>query len=130
MGKKSQYHLEIGLLGENLGVRYLKQKGCRVLATRYTNSSGPRLGEIDIVIEKGKKIVFVEVKTRLAREGETILPEENITKEKLRKLERIASAYLREKDRRGKDYGFDALSILYDPYTKTAQIRHLEDIFL
>lgn len=118
-----------GSLGEELGCRYLKQKGYTILQTNYCNASGRRLGEIDIVAQKGKEIIFVEVKTRFGSEGSGIVPEANITPAKLHKLERIAAHYLREKRRESAAYHFDALAILYDQAKKKASIRHLEHIF-
>jgi putative endonuclease len=121
-----------GSLGEELGCRYLREKGYKILATNYCNTVGRRLGEIDIVAEKNKELIFVEVKTRLGREGEktSIVPEASITRDKLHKLERIVAHYLREKNRQSTPYHFDALAIVYDKMSKKAFIRHLEYIFL
>lgn len=118
-----------GSLGEELGCRYLSQKGYKILETNYCNATGRRLGEIDIVAQKGKEIVFVEVKTRLGSEKSSILPEASITPAKLHKLERIAAHYLREKRCESAAYHFDALAIIYDEAAKKASIRHLEHIF-
>lgn len=119
-----------GALGEELGCCYLREKGYKILETNYCNTSGRRMGEIDIVAKIGKELVFVEVKTRLGVEGSDALPEANITPAKLRKLERIVAHYLREKNCQSVPYRFDALSILYDQMTKKASIRHLDHIFL
>lgn len=121
---------ELGVLGEELGERYLKEKGYKILQKNYCNAFGKRLGEIDIVAEKSQELIFVEVKSRLGALGSTLLPEANITREKLRKLERIAQCYLREKRSEKRPYHFDALSVLYDPALKKAHIRHLEHIFI
>lgn len=116
-------------MGEELGCRYLSQKGYKILQTNYCNASGRRLGEIDIVAQKGKELVFVEVKTRLGSSQSVILPEASITPAKLHKLERIVAHYLREKRCESASYHFDALAILYDETLKKASIRHLEHIF-
>ena len=125
------FHLgsELGALGEELGCRYLEGKGYKILQKNYCNTYGKRLGEIDIVAEKRKELVFVEVKSRIGSKESTLLPEMSITREKLHKLERIAQCYLREKRRERDPYHFDALSVLYDPLVKKASIRHLEHIF-
>ena len=123
---------KVGSLGEEIGVRYLKKKGYRVRETNYCNSIGRRVGEIDIMAEKEGKIVFVEVKTRVKDKTgrrDAQLPEESITREKLRRLERIALSYLRERKIINQPYAFDALSILYDESTKQSEVRHLESIF-
>lgn len=121
---------ELGVLGEELGERYLKEKGYKILQKNYCNTIGKRLGEIDIVAEKSQELVFIEVKSRLGAPGSSIVPEANITRDKLRKLERIAQCYLREKRSEKRPYHFDALSVLYDPALKKAHIRHLEYIYL
>lgn len=125
------FHLNssLGVLGEELGCRYLKSKGYRILTMNYCNVRGRRLGEIDIVAQKGKEIVFVEVKSRLGSSRDDILPESNITREKLQKLARIGQQYLREHHLTEQSYHFDALAVLYDPTEKKAFIRHLEHIF-
>ncbi|NCQ06593.1 MAG: YraN family protein [Candidatus Moranbacteria bacterium] len=120
----------VGSLGEEIGCRYLREKGYKILTTNYCNTLGRRLGEIDIVAEKKKEIVFVEVKTRLGKKEDVIVPEANITKAKLHKLERIASCYLREKNCQTRTYYFDALAIIYDADIKKAFVRHLDHIFL
>ena len=53
-------NLEFGRYGEKLAMRYLKQKGYRILNHHWTC----RWGEIDIVASKDEKLVFCEVKTR------------------------------------------------------------------
>lgn len=120
---------ELGSLGEELGCRYLRDKGYRILHTNYCNTVGKRLGEIDIVAEKDRELVFVEVKSRLGMAGSDILPEASITRVKLHKLGRIAQCYLRQYRCEERPYHFDALSILYDSRTKKAAVRHLEHIF-
>ena len=120
---------ELGALGEELGCRYLKEKGYCILEMNYCNVHGRRLGEIDIVAEKDNKLVFVEVKSRFGTAKSGLLPEIAITRDKLHKLERIAQCYVREKKCPGKSYHFDALSVLYDVQLKKASIRHLEHIF-
>lgn len=120
---------ELGSLGEELGCRYLRDKGYKILETNYCNVYGKRLGEVDIIARKGEELVFVEVKSRIGREGSGLLPEANITRDKLRKLDRIAQCYLRENRCTKKSYHFDALAVLYSPDSKKAFIRHLEHIF-
>ena len=119
-----------GALGEELGCRYLKEKGYKILATNYCNATGRRLGEIDIVAQKGKELIFIEVKTRLKEAKETVVPEASITRAKLHKLERIVACFLREKKCQSTPYHFDALSIVYDVQVRKASIRHLEHIFI
>jgi putative endonuclease len=50
----------LGILGENLAVEHLRERGYSILARRHRC----RYGEIDIIAEDGACIVFVEVKLR------------------------------------------------------------------
>ncbi|HCP08437.1 MAG TPA: YraN family protein [Candidatus Moranbacteria bacterium] len=120
----------IGSIGEELAGQYLKKKGFKLIEFNYENKLGRRLGEIDIVAEKNDELVFVEVKTRLVRKGSVVFPEENITRDKLHKLQKIARDYIRENDFWNKSYHFDAVSVLLsEENNKVLEIRHLESIF-
>jgi putative endonuclease len=123
-------NISLGSRGEELAGKYLKKKGYKIIQYNYQNKTGKRLGEIDIVAKKDEKIIFVEVKTRLSRGGIVILPEENITRDKLYKLQKIAKDYIRENNLWNSDYHFDAVSILFDENERDVlEIRHLESIF-
>lgn len=121
----------LGKQGEILGCRYLEQKGFRILATNYCNTKGKRLGEIDIIAKQDGYIVFVEVKTRVvpfSQQGQ-VIPEENITRQKLARLNRISQHYLRATRQEDTPYRFDALAISYTQNNDEPIIKHLEYIF-
>ena len=120
----------IGQKGESLGCHYLKRKGYQILMTNYYNPTGRRLGEIDIIAKEGTETVFIEVKTRALKKNISTLPEESITRNKLRKLEKVALHYLRNTGGISQPHRFDALSIIYDPQRKVAKIRHLKYIYI
>ena len=84
-------HLRIGRAGEQAVVRFLKQKGCRIVERNYRCSSG----EIDIIALSGALIIFVEVKTRSANdsEGEAI----EISRDQKRRILRAAAYFLRSR---------------------------------
>ncbi|MDX9913380.1 MAG: YraN family protein [Candidatus Moranbacteria bacterium] len=120
----------IGGMGEKVAGKYLKKKGFKIIEFNYQNKTGKRLGEIDIVTKKDKQIVFVEVKSRISDGITVVLPEENITRDKLDKLQKIINAYVREKNLWECDYRLDAVSILFGQNGKDIlEIRHLESIF-
>ncbi|AKG21710.1 YraN family protein [Calothrix sp. 336/3] len=56
----SSHYPDIGQLGEDLVTEYLKSQGWIILQRRWRCP----WGEIDIIAESGKILVFVEVKTR------------------------------------------------------------------
>jgi putative endonuclease len=118
-----------GMSGEEMAVKYLKDKGYKILERNYKNRSGRQLGEIDIVAEKGKEIFFVEVKTRTAENIENILPEQNINPGKLRKLSKIAQYYIKDRKLWDLAYHFDAVSVLIEANSQKTEIKHLQDIF-
>lgn len=118
-----------GTLGETIACTYLQRKGYTIVERNFQNTKGYKYGEIDIIATQESMIVFIEVKTRLMRMGEALIPEENISTKKLSHLERIASTYLTTKKLWNVEHRFDAISILLDLHLKKAQVRHLENIF-
>ncbi len=121
-----------GQIGEKVAAHFLQKKGYAILETNYQNSRGWRLGEIDIIARENnsQEIVFVEVKTREYEKWKDTLPEENITRSKLRKMEKIANSYLLKHRLRDKSYRFDAVSIWLDLGAKKARVKHLRSICL
>ncbi len=129
---KRRFHLKniLGREGEDAAVRFLKRSGLSILERNYRNDRGRALGEIDIVARDGEELVFVEVKARTVSSDDDTLPEEAITPEKLRRLSRIAEAYVREKQKEDVPYRFDALAIRFFDDGREPEIRHLRNIFL
>lgn len=119
----------LGQMGEDLAVKYLKDKDYKILDRNFCNTKGRRMGEVDIIAQKEKEIIFVEVKTREMLKYDWTLPEENINRQKLHKLSKIATFYVRQKNLWNNPYHFDAISVWIDIASKKAKIRHLENIF-
>lgn len=98
-------NLTIGRIGEEIACEYLGRRGYKVLERNFRQP----WGELDIVArDKNKTLVFIEVKAmkfsgRIGDQtGETgqsfgsmrrISPEDNMTKSKLRKTQKIAAMY-------------------------------------
>lgn len=120
----------VGVRGEDLAVKYLKKQGYKILHRNWCNAKGKRLGEIDIVAQaKDESIIFVEVKTRVIIDHDVVvLPEEQITPAKLRKLQRIAEYYITTLDLWQAPWRIDALSILMKDQ-KVHSIKHIESIY-
>jgi putative endonuclease len=119
---------QFGDLGEKVATKYLEKKGYTILESNYQNKFGRRLGEIDIIAKDKETVVFVEVKTRDWKKYSQTLPEENITHSKLRKLDKIASVYLRHRGLQSASYRFDALSVWLDRVEKKAKIKHIPSL--
>lgn len=118
----------IGKRGEESAKNYLIQNGYKILEQNFCNPSGRRLGEIDIIAKEMEEIVFIEVKTRQKTTHE-ILPEQNITRDKLYKLNKVAAYYLNKNKLQDINYRFDAISVIADPQNNSAKLRHLKNIF-
>lgn len=119
-----------GQTGEQVAANFLKSKGYEILDMNFQNDSGHRLGEIDIVVKDlaQDELVFVEVKTREYHKYKDTLPEENIGYQKLRKLDKIATIYLRQHKMDNHTYRFDAVSVWLNFETRMAKIKHIQGL--
>jgi putative endonuclease len=100
-----------GRLGEDMAHRYLRGRGCTVVARNYRPPSGH--GEIDLVVWHGGKLVFVEVKTRGTAEfGE---PERAVDSEKQLHLTRAARDYARRANVEWQQVRFDIVAVTLSP---------------
>lgn len=78
----------IGVLGERIAWRYLRQRGFTILERNYYI----RGGEIDLIALHNRTLVFIEIKTRTQKKfGMGV---ESIGHSKRRSLRRTMSAYL------------------------------------
>lgn len=112
---------ELAVRGEADAECYLRQKRYRILAKNYRCP----LGEIDLVVEQNKVIVFVEVKTRTSRAfGE---PEEAVTRTKQRKLGQLAEYYLKAHHLCDSDVRFDVISILVNSQDEAPEFSHFQN---
>ena len=84
-------NIEFGKLGEEKAIEFLKKNGYKILERNYKT----KIGEIDIIAIKKKKIIFIEVKTRSSYNFGR--PEEAVNEKKLRKIESVAQIYLQSK---------------------------------
>jgi len=113
----------LGNYGESLARQYLLDQGYRILEENFHN----KLGEIDLIVQDGKTICFVEVKTRQSlNQGQ---PYEAVNLWKIRKLSQMATSYLKYKFHSLEiPSRFDVISILYDK-TSSPNIQHIKNAF-
>jgi putative endonuclease len=110
-----------GRLGEDLAHRYLRGRGCTVVARNYRPPAGH--GEIDLVVWHREKLVFVEVKTRdTADFGE---PERAVDADKQLHLTRAARDYARRAGVEWQNVRFDVVAIVLSP----RRIEWFRDMF-
>lgn len=79
-----------GRLGEDLAVRFLQARRCRIEARNYHS----RYGEIDVIASNSRYLIFLEVKLR--RQGALVPPLQAITPAKQRKIRLTAQQYLQQ----------------------------------
>ncbi len=120
-------NLHIGVLGEDLAVKYLINKGFYVVCRNYRR----KWGEIDIVCEYRGVTHFVEVKSvsrRTSSENADIYrPEDNLHANKAKRLRRIIESYIEEHSVES-DYICDLITVQIDEESKTARVQFLSDI--
>ena len=114
----------LGPWGEALAADYLRRKRFRIAAMNYRT----RLGELDLVAENGRFVVFCEVKLR--KSPDFAAAREFVDRRKQERLRAAALLYLSEHET-ALQPRFDVIEI-YAPngtQTKRPQITHLEDAF-
>lgn len=125
-----------GDLGEDLAVKFLEKKGYKIIERNYWRP----WGEIDIITEKNKNLHFIEVKSRVRYENTNVRydvqknfeeddsPESNVTPDKQKKLRKIISTYLNEKNiPDSQDWQIDVIGVELDYSTRAAKINQLEN---
>jgi putative endonuclease len=113
--------VKLGKFGEQIAANYLQNKGYQILETNYYT----RDGEIDLICQKDKVLIFVEVKTRTNRAFGW--PEEAVTDDKVEKLAATASHYLQEREIDA-EWQIDIISIVINKKTKAAGISRFQNI--
>ncbi|MBX4216097.1 YraN family protein [Candidatus Parcubacteria bacterium] len=115
---------ELGVLGEDIAVKFLKGKGLSVVGRNYRE----KWGEIDVIAKQGEKFRFVEVKA-VEERGYAMMPEENVHEKKLQRLFRTIQTYLAH-GREGAEWQLDVLAVFIDKMNKTARVRFTENVLL
>lgn len=123
-------HNEVGKYGEIVAKSFLVKHGFLILETNYRT----KYGEIDIIAKKDTKIRFIEVKTIKVRDFDdlnklSVLPEDNLTKEKYRKIVISVETYLNHKNvTQETAYQIDLACVYLKPETREGKVKYLENI--
>ena len=120
--RQRRYRDNHGRIGEDLAHRFLRARGCTVVARNYRTLSGR--GEIDLIVWDGSRLAFVEVKTRATEEFGP--PEGAVDAEKRERLQIAARDYARRADIAWNVTRFDILSIVLE---SPPRIEWLRDAF-
>ena len=110
----------IGKLGEKIATNFLISNGFRLILANFR----VRGGEIDLIMEKGRKTVFFEVKTRTFNGFGR--PEEAFNYRKQQRFKTAIFSYLAK----NKAFGWqgDLLAIELNLALKKAKIRHYKNV--
>jgi putative endonuclease len=110
----------VGRFGEQVAVETLQRAGLVVLARNWRCADG----ELDIVARDGPVLVFCEVKTRSGRGfGD---PAEAVGRAKVRRLRRLALAWLAAHPAGAAELRFDVVTVVRGRAGLT--IRHLKGV--
>ena len=120
-----KYNKIVGNTGEDIASKYLIDNKYKIIERNFVAGKG----EIDIIAQKKKTLVFVEVKTRQNDDFGT--PADAIDYKKKKKIIETASRYIYEKNPKT-DFRFDVIEV-YGVFTgdcfELEKIEHIEDAF-
>lgn len=114
------YTQKVGRFGEDEAVKYLQQKGYKILERNFSC----KRGEIDIIALDKDEIVFIEIKARISLKYG--LPSEAVTKNKLKHIYKTAEYYLYTRNLLNENTRIDVIEV----YIKNKQviINHLKQV--
>ncbi|MFQ5742075.1 MAG: YraN family protein [Acidobacteriota bacterium] len=118
---RARWRQLLGGAAEDLAARHLVGMGCDILARRYRW----RRGEIDLIVQDGPVLAFVEVKARRGQRFGT--PAQAVTRRKRRHLVCTARHYLRKAGWGSCRCRFDVVCV--ELQEGRARIRWLRDAF-
>jgi len=99
-------HIALGQAGEELAAQWYRARGYQVVDRNWRAT----IGEIDLVVRKGRLVVIAEVKTR--RTDAFGVPALAVGPTKQQRLRRLAAAWLAaHRIRRRVDVRFDVVAI-------------------
>lgn len=116
--------IQIGKLGEKIASSYLTSKGFHIVDRNFRT----KYGEIDLIIKKDKKIIFVEVKTRVGdQKGK---PYEAVTRNKYSHLKLAAQLYVLKNNFKEYKLSIHVVSIILTSDLRVEKIDYFEDVQL
>ncbi|MGI6664077.1 MAG: YraN family protein [Christensenellaceae bacterium] len=110
---------QLGKKGEQLAAAYLQERGMILLRENYQI----RGGEIDLIMQDGETLVFVEVKTRRSQAfGRGV---EAIHAKKMQAMRRTAEQYIYENALQEMPMRFDVIEIFLKK--ETTEIQYIKN---
>lgn len=97
---------ELGNLGEKIAVEYLQTENYKIIKRNFYCKQG----EIDIIAQKQKEIIFIEVKTRT--NNSFGIPAEAVNAIKQRHMKQVANYFLCKNDLFEQFIRFDVIEVM------------------
>jgi len=113
----------LGQRGEKLARKYLQKKGYRYLKSNFMTNRG----EVDLIMQDGETIVFVEVKCR--KEDHRAGGEMLVNISKRYKMETAARRFVHIHKLHSRPLRFDVIAMVTDENAKP-EIKHHINIFV
>lgn len=113
---------KLGNLGESIAKSYLEKEGYFLLEKNYR----VQRFEIDLICSHKKKIIFIEVKTRIRTKESK--QEESLSLRQTKNLQKAIIDYCFKKYINLSNIRLDLINILIDKKTHCANLRHYKDI--
>ncbi|MGD2157334.1 MAG: YraN family protein [Anaerolineales bacterium] len=112
----------LGRWGENYATQYLIQNGYTIMGRNVRTS----YGELDIIAQKNKEFIFIEVKTRSSSSFGP--PENSINSRKRDHIVSSAQAYLQDHPELGDSWRVDVIAI-HRYRDREPELVHFENVF-
>ena len=122
MPKGERANLKLGRAGEKLAKKFLKKQGYRHLKSNYAAGHG----EIDLIMQDGRTVVFVEVKTR--RNEEYVASEAVVNYHKRKHIISAARYFVQANNLHDYPCRFDVVAVVKPDKGKVV-VRHQENAF-
>ena len=110
-----------GLTGEYFVILFYLFFGFRVIKHRYKN----KLGEIDLILRRGRVIVFCEVKTRIGMLVDMNNVENIVTKNQMDRIIRSGINFMKNARYKGFEYRFD-IALVSSFWKKPLIIKNIQ----
>jgi putative endonuclease len=112
---------KLGKKGEEIAANFLESKGYSILHKNFRT----QYGEIDLIAQLGKELVFIEVKTRTSKNYG--YPEDSINQRKQEHILASSQAYLQQFSELSTQWRVDVVSILFRSGENQPEIVHFEN---
>lgn len=113
---------ELGMLGEEMALSFLSRLGYRLWERNFRC----RFGEVDLIMQDGEILVFIEVKAR--RSTLYGVPQEAVGPVKQARIRRLAEYYLLCKGKEDLQPRFDVIAVMFNK-SGNYTIHHFKDAF-